>query len=207
MQSSLHQTSSDSEHSIRVHPQAIYAPAAPPSFTAMPILGVPPRHQMHAQQHQQQVQPQRIFNAYDHQRVGSFRSRLKKQHPISCTDQNDTSGSTTNNITVDIERHSQREISAPFPYLSSSPSHFFIPLQPCYQLACKVSFTNFQLVCRYFLLFLYYACSMNHIFSRSDGINHHTLSSHFTSALASEIWPRKQFHLFLSIALCYFNPQ
>ena len=91
--------------------------------------------------------------------------------------------------------------------LSLSPSHFFIPLQPCYQLACKVSFTNFQLVCRYFLLFLYYACSMNHIFSRSDGINHHTLSSHFTSALASEIWPRKQFHLFLSIALCYFNPQ
>ena len=78
----------------------------------MPILGVPPRHQIHAQQHQHQQPPQRIFNAYDHQRVGSFRSRLKKQHPISCTDQNDTSA--TNNITVDVERHTHRETSAPF---------------------------------------------------------------------------------------------
>ena len=131
LQSSLHQTSSESEHSIRVHPQAIYAPAAPPSFTAMPILGVPPRHQIHAQQHQHQQQPQRIFNAYDHQRVGSFRSRLKKQHPISCADQNDTSASATNNITVDVERHSHRETSAPFPsLLPSNDQHLVQKREP-----------------------------------------------------------------------------
>ena len=80
-QSSLQHNSSDSEHSIRPYPQGFYGHTpAPPSFTAMPILGMP-RNQIHGSK-----PAPHAFNSYDHQRVGSFRSRLKKQNPIFCNE-------------------------------------------------------------------------------------------------------------------------
>ena len=106
LQSSLQHNSSDSEQSIRHLPHPFFGyTQAPPSFTAMPIIGAP-RGQIHGSQ-----QPQLNFNAYDHQRVGSFRSRLKKQHPIRGSENNETT-STNFSVPVDVERSNQRDVSA-----------------------------------------------------------------------------------------------
>jgi hypothetical protein len=109
-QGSLQHNSSDSDHSVRPYPQGFYGgiTPGPPSFTAMPILGMP-RNQLHGSKPQQHS-----FNSYDHQRVGSFRSRLKKQHPISCSETSDTA-STNLFVPVDVERVNQRDVSTPFP--------------------------------------------------------------------------------------------
>ena len=108
LQGSIQHNSSDSEHSVRHHPQGFYGHTpAPPSLTAMPILGIPRNQVIGSKQ-------QHTFNAYDHQRVGSFRSRLKKQHPISCSEASETA-STNFSVPVDVERVNQRDISTPFP--------------------------------------------------------------------------------------------
>ena len=78
----------------------------------MPIIGAP-RGQIHAN-----TQAQHNFNAYDHQRVGSFRSRLKKQHPIQGSD-NSENTSTNLFVPVDVERINQRDVST-----SSTSQHY-----------------------------------------------------------------------------------
>ena len=71
----------------------------------MPIIGAP-LGQIHSNQQQQHS-----FNSYDHQRVGSFRSRLKKQHPIRGSENNEAA-STNLFVPVDVERINQPDVSA-----------------------------------------------------------------------------------------------
>ena len=56
--------------------------SGPTSLTPMSILTMPhpPTTAAHAQM------PSNAYSAFDHQRVGSFRSRLKKQNPIFCNE-------------------------------------------------------------------------------------------------------------------------
>ena len=105
-QGSIQHNSSDSDYSVRPYPQGFYGGSTPgpPSFTAMPILGIP-RSQLHGSKPQQHA-----FNSYDHQRVGSFRSRLKKQHPISCSETSETASTNLTVVPVDVERVNIRDV-------------------------------------------------------------------------------------------------
>ena len=113
----LQHPSSDSEHSVRLHPQNFYggtgssAASQVPSFTAMPIPGIPRNHG-----HKQQ----QTFNAFDHQRVGSFRSRLKKQHPISCSEMIPEPLNNLSVPVVEVDKINQRGVEASAPFTSSS---------------------------------------------------------------------------------------
>ena len=95
--------------------------SGPPSLTPMSILTMPhspSNTAAHAKM------PPNVYSAFDHQRVGSFRSRLKKQNPIFCAESFEPASMNVS-VPVEVERSNvniNRDIlSPPQPQIQLQP--------------------------------------------------------------------------------------